>query len=97
MYKIFYHPLVWEEDFSRLAKVAIQRIIHDIVKKLSHNPELYGKPLRFELKGYFKLRIGEYRVIYRIDKKIVQVFVVKVGFRRNMEAYIQATKRLHKK
>ncbi|MBC2710979.1 MAG: type II toxin-antitoxin system RelE/ParE family toxin [Desulfosarcina sp.] len=31
-------------------------------------PEIYGKPLRRNLKPYWKLRIGNYRVIFKIQE-----------------------------
>jgi len=39
-------------------------------------PELYGKPLRRSLKGYRKLRVGDYRVIFRIEKHFIKIFVI---------------------
>lgn len=29
-------------------------------------PERYGAPLRGTLRGYWKLRVGDYRVVFRI-------------------------------
>ena len=39
-------------------------------------PEIYGKPLRSSLKGYRNLRIGDYRIIFRIEEKAVKVFAI---------------------
>ena len=63
--------------------------------KVRKDPEKYGEPLSGELKGYYKLKISMFRTIYRIDKDKVLVFVIKIGFRRNNEAYLQALSRLH--
>jgi mRNA interferase RelE/StbE len=30
-------------------------------------PHEYGEPLRKTLKGYWKLRVGDYRVVFRVD------------------------------
>ena len=37
---------------------------------LQNNP-LIGKPLRFGLKGFRSLRVGKYRIIYKINDKIL--------------------------
>ena len=47
-----------------------------IEKKLTSRPELYGKPLRQSLKEYRTLRVGDYRVVFRIERRIVKVFVI---------------------
>ena len=60
------------------------------------DPEAYGERLRDELHGYWKLRVGEYRVIYEVRKNIVTVLVLKIGYRRDDEVYQQMAKRLRK-
>ena len=41
------------------------------------------KPLRYELKGYYRARIGRYRIIFKIDKDIVFI----VGIEHRKKAY----------
>ena len=41
------------------------------------------KPLRYSLQGARRLRVGDYRVIYRIEPPDV-VLVVKIGHRREV-------------
>ena len=94
MYNIQYHSLVLKEDVKNIPKEHIKRIVKAINKKLKNDPEGFGKPLLHELKGYFRLRIGFYRVIYRIEKEKVIVFIINIALRRNLEAYIKAAKRL---
>ncbi len=59
----------------------IRRAIED---KLMVDPLRYGLPLRRGLKGLMKLRVGDYRVIYSIEKEIVTVQVIKIGHRRHV-------------
>lgn len=47
-----------------------------IQKKLAVQPELFGKPLRFAYKGCWRLRIGHYRIIYRLKGKTVIILSV---------------------
>lgn len=70
-YDVFYSNLVVAEDIPRLSKVVKEWIKRSIEKKLTTCPERYGHPLRCNLKGYWKLRVGDYRVLFRIkDKKV---------------------------
>lgn len=95
MYEIIYHPLV-AEDFKKILKHDLRKIIAAILKKLRIDPFAYGKALSGELKGYFRLRVGQYRVIYRIEKERVVVEIIKIGIRKDLIMYLQMAKRLKK-
>lgn len=62
----------------------IQQAIRDRIDGLARNPELQGKPLLGELKGYRSLTAEgrRYRIIYRVDRRDVIVLVVFVGLRK---------------
>lgn len=91
-----FHPLVRDQDLPDLDQAARTRILKAVRGKLAVDPEAYGERLRSELHGYWKLRVGEYRVIYEIRKNIVTVLVLKIGYRRDDEVYQQMAKRLRK-
>lgn len=76
-YTLQYEEAVVKEDIPKLSNDIKERIKKDIEKKLLSSPDKYGKPLRKSLKGYYKLRIGDYRVIFRIEKNIVKIFAIK--------------------
>ncbi|OIN98440.1 type II toxin-antitoxin system RelE/ParE family toxin [Candidatus Desantisbacteria bacterium CG_4_10_14_0_8_um_filter_48_22] len=61
-----YHPKVLSEDIPRLNKNIAERIKKAIEQRLMAAPEKYGARLRKGLGGYWKLRAGDYRVIYKI-------------------------------
>ena len=72
-YSLVHHPLVISEDLPKLDP-SVRREIRDTVRaKLLVHPELYGKPLRRSLKGHRTLRIGDYRVVYRIEGRIIKL------------------------
>jgi len=48
------------------------------------DPVRFGVPLRRTLKGLMKLRVGNYRIIYSIQKKTVVVSIIKIGHRREV-------------
>ena len=75
-FSIAYHHLVVEEDIPKLPKIWKDKIKQTIEIRLVIKPELYGRPLRKSLKGYRKLRVGDYRVIFRIEKTKVKIFVI---------------------
>lgn len=75
-FDITYHELVVKEDIPRLPSIWRAKIKRAIEERLTVYPEIYGKPLRQSLKEYRKLRIGDYRVIFRIKGKIVKIFII---------------------
>ena len=96
MWQIKIHRLVVEKDFKKIGKHNHLLILKAIYKKLSIAPEKYGSPLRGNLKGYWKLRVSDYRVIYKIEKQTVKVLVLKVGIRRDKEVYREMLRRMEK-
>jgi mRNA interferase RelE/StbE len=94
MWKIKIHYLVIKEDFKKIDSSQKVRILKVIKKKLSLAPNDYGEPLLGEFKNYWKLRIGDYRVIYKIIKERVLVLVINVGIRRDAEVYKELFSRL---
>ena len=60
--------------FTRIANALIS---------LQNNP-WQGKILKHKLKGKFSLRVGNYRIIYAVDQKIVTVFIFDIGHRREI-------------
>jgi addiction module RelE/StbE family toxin len=63
------------------AKKIIKKAIED---KLMTEPLKFGLPLRRSLKNFFKLRVGDYRIIYQIENQEVTVLVIKVAHRREV-------------
>jgi mRNA interferase RelE/StbE len=93
-YKILFHELVLKNDFKKISLTDQRKIFRTIQKKLTLDPISFGKPLAHEFKGYYRLRIDPYRVIYRIEKDHVIVLILKIGLRKDFLVYIDAAKRL---
>lgn len=87
--EIKYHPHVLLRDLPALDKVTKVRVDRAISQKLTRNPLLYGEPLRGILKPAWKLRVGDWRVIYTIKGR--DVFVWMIGHRKSV--YINILKR----
>ena len=96
MWNIVIHRLVLAEDFKKLDNASKRLILKVIYKKLASDPESYGNPLTGDFKGYWKLRVANFRVIYRIVRDEVLVMVVKVGIRRDDAVYSEFIRRIAK-
>ena len=81
-FEILYHPDVPRKDLPKITEDIKRRIKRAIESKLTKSPEEFGEPLRRTLKGYWKLRVGDYRVIYKLEAKLV--IILKIGHRREV-------------
>jgi len=77
-----YHPKV-KEDIKKLDIKTKERIKRAIERKLMTAPEMYGERLKGTLKDLWKLRVGDYRVIFLIERETVYV----LGIWHRKEAY----------
>jgi mRNA interferase RelE/StbE len=90
MYEILYSDEVVKEDLPKLGEPWKTKIQKAIESKLMTHPEIYGKHLRGSLKNYYKLRGGDYRVVFRIEEQKVKIFVIQ----HRSVVYSIASKRL---
>lgn len=81
---VLYHPAVLSDDLPRINRDLQRRISQAIEQRLAVEPTYYGEPLRHRLKGYWKLRVGDYRVIYQVVRQEVRVY--RIGHRRDVYA-----------
>ncbi len=71
-FSVIYHPDVKGRDIPKLNADVRNRIRKAIETRLMVAPQEYGEPLRKTLKGYWKLRVGDYRIVFRIlDEEIL--------------------------
>lgn len=78
MYKIIIAKNVRKDIF--LLKKRYQVAFVNTLKELKVDPKL-GKPLTRELVGKYSIKIGAYRLIYKLDLKDKIVNVIIVGHR----------------
>ena len=88
-YTLVYHPDVRTEDVPTINRDLRNRIARAIETRLTSEPERYGEPLRGTLKGYWKLRVGDYRIVFRVIKKEVRVY----GIIHRREVYERIARR----
>ena len=88
-YQLLYHADVKKVDLPKIDAKNKAMLKRAIKERLATQPEVYGKPLQRTLKGYWKLRVGEYRVVFKIS----QTDVLILGIINRKEVYRQ----IHKK
>jgi mRNA interferase RelE/StbE len=75
MYEVEFIPES-EDDLSRLSKVNAQRILKKI-RWLAENFEMVTpEPLTGDFKGLYKLRVGDYRVLYTFGQNARKVIII---------------------
>jgi len=88
-YRLVYHPAVPEDDLPEIPANMRDRIARAIEARLTEKPEQYGSPLRGTLKGYWKLRVSDYRVVYRIVGDEIRILAI----RHRRHIYEEASRR----
>ena len=89
-FELRYHPDVKSIDILLLDAKLKGRIKNAIERCLTTAPHLYGEPLRKTLRGYWKLRVGDYRVVFKIVAEEVWI----LGIIHRKKVYEAINKRL---
>ena len=89
-FDLIYHPDVKSIDIPLLDAKLRKRVKTAVEERLKTAPHQYGEPLRKTLKGYWKLRVGDYRVVYKIVKNEVRI----LGIIHRKKTYELVNKRI---
>ena len=76
-----------ERDLAKLDKQAARRILRFLSERIagSQNPRSMGMSLKGDkFQGLWRYRVGDYRIIVRIEDEVLRVLVVEVGHRREI-------------
>lgn len=84
LYEIEYLVSVIEDDLPSLSASAKKLIKKAIEERLMVDPIGFGQPLRYSLKGYRRLRVSDYRIVYRIEPQNHTVVVVTIKHRKEV-------------
>ena len=74
MYHVEFTPTA-ASDLERLNRTTAQRIITKIRWSAENIVSLIPEPLTGQFEGVFKLRVGDYRVLYTLDKTEASITV----------------------
>jgi mRNA interferase RelE/StbE len=81
-YRLRYHPYIKAKDIPKLNQTIRRRIKTAIEQRLLVSPEKYSEPLRRTLKGYRKLRVGDYRIVLKIDS--MDILILSICHRKDV-------------
>lgn len=83
-YQVDYLDTVVKEDIPKLPKTIKLRVRKAIETRLALDPVGLGKPLRYSFSGHRRIRVGDYRIIYRINQKEKIVTIVFIKHRKEV-------------
>lgn len=70
-----------EYDLAAIPRKDLLRIAESI-EALTGNPRPKGtKALKGDLKNHYRVRAGDYRIVYKIEDETQMVFIVRIGHR----------------
>lgn len=84
--KVFYHPKVLSEDIPALSKTVRIRMKKAVENKLLTHPHTFGEPLRGSLVPLWKLRVGDYRIVFDVEAD--RVYIHAIGHRKHIYTHI---------
>lgn len=82
MYKVEYAKGV-VKDLRKLPKPIRKKALKIVESILAKDPKL-GRPLKGPYKGLWKYRMGDYRIVYKVEYHNIVVFVLRIRHRKNV-------------
>lgn len=75
-----------EKELKQLDKPNRNKILSYMENKVAvlKNPRALGKGLQYERFGLWRYRVGDYRIICRINTEEIEILVVRVGHRKEI-------------
>jgi mRNA interferase RelE/StbE len=86
MYSIELKPRASKFIEAQPAKIQRQLFAH--IEALALNPRPAGCKLLHTIEKLYRIRSGNFRIIYQIQDKILLVVIVKVGDRKNIYQHL---------
>ena len=72
-----------ERDLKKIPKGDQQKILLKALK-LRNNPRPLRARKTFTSRGYYRIRVGDWRIIYEVTDKIKQVSIFRIRHRREV-------------
>jgi len=79
-FEVFLHPKA--ARFPKKAEPSLRRRVREDLLRLADSPEEKGERLMHS--PFWRIRIGDYRMIYEIDREHSRVIVLFIGHRRDV-------------
>lgn len=82
------YRIIWNEkalkDISKLDKQAAIRIKNKVNQHLCKAPQKLGEPMKGSFAGLHRYRVGDYRVIYKIQDEMLIISIIRIGHRKEV-------------
>ncbi|MDJ0660000.1 MAG: type II toxin-antitoxin system RelE/ParE family toxin [Crocosphaera sp.] len=72
-----------KKELKRLDKKAIIRLL-EAIESLANNPYPAGVKKLVNSGDSYRIRVGEYRIIYEIQSSVLIIYIIKIGSRQNI-------------
>lgn len=83
-YQVYYLEEVVRKHIPSLPLSARQLIKRAVEERLIVDPIGLGKPLRYSLKGHRRLRVSDYRIVYRIQQETNTILIIAIKHRKDI-------------
>ena len=87
-------PRIWRVEFDRDAARDLRKLGADAQRRVlrylreriatAQDPRRFGRPLTGDLKGLWRYRVGDFRIVASVEDDRFVVLVVTVGHRREV-------------
>ena len=100
VFKVVWHSEI-KKDLSRLPPSLTDSIVRAVDQRLSRAPQMIGEPLKGTTKLLWKIRFSMYRVVYTINERKKEVWVLSVQKRdvvyrdRHVQSLLKLAVALH--
>lgn len=82
-WKVDFTPAA-EKDLAKLGKEEAREIRRFLRKRVEPNPRAFGGNLKGQLREFWRWRVGDYRILAKIEDERLLVLVIQIGHRRKI-------------
>ena len=82
---------MFEIEYTKAARKDLRKLDHEpreriaaAVENLSSDPHPSGSRKMIGAEALFRIRVGDYRVIYEVRNDVLTIFIIKVGHRKDI-------------
>jgi addiction module RelE/StbE family toxin len=83
-YQVRYLEEVIRKHIPRLSSSSKALVKRAIEERLKVDPIGFGKPLRYSLKGHRRMRVNDYRIVYRIEIETNTIIIIAIKHRKDV-------------
>lgn len=84
--------MAWKVEYTKKAREQLKKLPVNTVARITEYmneravlaPRQYGKAMKGNFSGFWRYRVGEYRVICSLHDNVLVIEVIRVGHRKNI-------------